>query len=454
MLYQTVNPATEEIAATFDGHSDAAIEERLASADSAFRSWRRASFAQRAAVLNEAARLLEERDDQFAELMAVEMGKPLAEGVAEAKKCAGTCRHYAGRGEEFLRPAPHASDASESFVRYDPLGPILAIMPWNFPFWQVVRHAAPTLMAGNVVLLKHAPSTPRCALAVEQLFRDAGAPVGILTNLFASNEQAARIIADSRVAGVTLTGSTRAGKQVAAIAGAHLKKTVLELGGSDPFIVLPDADIGEAARVAVQSRCLNGGQSCISAKRFIVHKRIYKEFADLFLAGMTARVVGDPRDPATNIGPMARRDLRDGLADQVRRAVGEGARLLLGGEVPARRGFYYAPTVLVDVRPGMAAWEEEFFGPVALMLPCDSADHAVELANSTPYGLGASLWTSDRALAHDLAGRIESGGVFVNGLVKSDPRLPFGGIRESGHGRELGREGMLEFVNAKTVWIR
>lgn len=454
MAYETINPATEEREASFPELTDQELETALEQVFRAAGLWRQRSFPHRAEVLSRAGALMEERADALAKLMAREMGKPLAEGVAEAKKSAGACHHYAAHGEAMMREEAAPSDASESYIRHEPLGVVLAIMPWNFPLWQVVRHAAPGLMAGNVILLKHSPNTPLIAAEIEQLFLDAGAPEGVMRNVYISNDQAARTIADPRVAGVTLTGSTRAGRSVARTAGDALKKTVLELGGSDPFIVLEDADVEDAAKVAAASRCLNGGQSCISAKRFIVHERLYTRFVELLAADMGGRRMGNPFDPGVRIGPMARRDLRDALADQVRRSVAVGARVVVGGSVPDFRGFYYPPTVLVDVTPATPAWNEETFGPVAAVMPVRNDEEAVMVANSSRYGLGASLWTQDRAKAKRLAPLIETGNVFVNGLVKSDVRLPFGGIKESGYGRELGRIGMLEFVNVKTVWIR
>jgi succinate-semialdehyde dehydrogenase/glutarate-semialdehyde dehydrogenase len=448
------NPATGEVLETFDELTDAAIEERLARAASAFEHQRRSSFAERAGRMSAAADILEREKGDLGRMMTLEMGKPIAAAVSEVEKCAWVCRYYAEHAESFLADEPRASDGSQAYVRFDPLGPILAIMPWNFPFWQAFRFAAPALAAGNTILLKHAPNTPQCGVAIEKLFLDAGLPEGLLQNLFLTNEQAARLVADERLRGVTLTGSTRAGREVARIGGRHLKAMVMELGGSDPFIVLDDADLTEAIKVGADARCLNSGQSCIAAKRFLVHTSVFDQFRDGLVAEMSGRMMGDPKDRGVNIGPMARKDLRDKLAAQVQASIAGGARALCGGRVPDVKGFFYPPTVLVDVAEGTPAAEEELFGPVAPIIPFASDDEAVALANGTAYGLGASLWTADAGRARQLIGRIDAGAVFVNGLVKSDPRLPFGGVKDSGFGRELSREGMHSFVNIKTVWIR
>lgn len=452
--YQTINPTTGNLVEAFPLATDSQIAASLANASAAFASWRHTSHQERSHLLRALAGDLESRASQLATVMAVEMGKPVAEGEAEAKKCAWVCRYYADNAETFLAPQPHESDGSEAYVRHDPLGPILAVMPWNFPFWQVFRFAAPALAAGNVVILKHAPNTPRCALEIVRSFEAAGAAPGVFQSLFLSNEQAADVIADRRVRGVTLTGSARAGREVAAAAGAHLKTMVMELGGSDPFIVFAGADFDEAVKLGVASRCLNSGQSCIAAKRFLVDRKIYDDYVEAFTSAMRAKPFGDPLEPAIEIGPMAREDLRDGLARQVERARADGAEALCGASIPDREGFFYPPTVLVGLDPRSPTAREEIFGPAATVFPFDSEDEAIDLANSTPYGLGASLWTSDPARAARLISRIESGSVFVNGMVKSDPRLPFGGIKDSGFGRELGRDGVLEWVDVKTVWVR
>jgi succinate-semialdehyde dehydrogenase/glutarate-semialdehyde dehydrogenase len=364
------------------------------------------------------------------------------------------CRHYAEHARAILAPRLTPSDASESWVRHDPLGPILAIMPWNYPLWQVFRFAAPNLMAGNVGLLKHASNVPECALAIERLFRESGFPEYAFQTLLIGSSSTRGVIADRRVRGTTLTGSTNAGRKVAEASGHALKPMVLELGGSDPFIVLGDADVSDAASVGASARLLNSGQSCIAAKRFIVVDSVHDAFVEKFTAAMKSRTMGDPMNSNTDIGPQARVDLRDQLSSQVSSSVDRGAKLKCGGAAPAEKGAWYPPTVLVDVAEGMPAADEELFGPAAAVIRAKDEAHAIAIANKSDYGLGASLWTADLARARRLAPEIEAGAVFVNGLVKSDPRLPFGGIKDSGFGRELGREGILEFMNTKTVWIK
>jgi succinate-semialdehyde dehydrogenase/glutarate-semialdehyde dehydrogenase len=454
MEYRTLNPATEELIETYPLATDADIERALAASDGVMGRWRRTSFAERAELFLKVADALESRAVELAGIMALEMGKPLAQGEAEAAKCALGCRYFAENAQALLEPVPHESDGSEAFVRFDPLGPILAIMPWNFPLWQFYRFAAPALMAGNAVILKHAPGTPRCALAIESVMHQAGFPDGVVQNLFLTNDQAAAVIADDRVRGVTLTGSTVAGGEVASTGGRHLKAMVMELGGSDPFVVTEDADLDAAVPAAVAARCQNSGQSCIASKRFLVHRDLFEEFTDRFVAAMKDQKIGDPTEPDTDVGPLARRDLRDHLARQVDASVAAGAELLCGGAVPDRKGFFYSPTVLTNIPAGSPAHEQELFGPAASLFPFDDDDHAIRIANDTAYGLGASVWTSDPGRARRFAVEIEAGNVFVNALVKSDPRLPFGGIKNSGFGRELGRDGILEFVNKKTVWFR
>ncbi len=453
-MYATVNPATGETLQRYPPADETRIELALERAWHAFGEWRTRSFRQRARPMLRAAELLEAQAAELARWMATEMGKPLAQGEAEARKCAWGCRYFAEHAEAMLQNERRDSDADESHVRFDPLGPILAIMPWNFPFWQFYRFAAPALMAGNVVLLKHAPNTPGCAERIERLMLEAGFPEGVVQNLFLTNAQASRVIADPRVRGVTLTGSTRAGSEVGEIAGRHRKPIVLELGGSDPFIVFADADLDEAVHAGVESRCQNSGQSCIAAKRFLVERGVYETFRGRFVEAMTAKQVGDPLDPRTEIGPLARADLRDRLAEQVRRCLEAGARLAGQGRAPGGPGFYYPPLVLEGAPQGSPAACEELFGPVAVLEVFADEAEAVRLANSTPYGLGASLWTRDEKRVARLVPRIEAGSIFVNGMVKSDPRLPFGGVKDSGYGRELGREGIREFVDVKTVWIR
>jgi len=453
MTVASINPTTGETLETFAETTPAALERVLDQALAAYQSWSRCSYAQRAQAMREAGRLLRERKTQHARTMALEMGKPLMQGEAEAEKCAWVCDYYAEHAERFLADEPRETDASKAFVRFDPIGPVLAIMPWNFPFWQVFRFAAPALMAGNAGLLKHAPNVTRCALGIEAIFQEAGFPEGLFRALILSNEAAATVIADPRVRAVTLTGSDRAGSQVAEQAGRHLKKTVLELGGSDPFIVLEDADVALAARTAAEARLLNSGQSCIAAKRFIVVEPVADRFLDAFVAAMRTRRMGDPLAPDTQIGPQARQDLRANLHRQVEASVRRGAQLVLGGTLPEGPGFYYAPTVLAAVEEGMPAFDEEVFGPVAAVIRVKDESQAVRVASASRYGLGASVWTADSARGERLARELEAGSVFVNGLVKSDPRLPFGGIKRSGYGRELSEYGLKEFVNIKTVWV-
>src|SRR5712691_6068895 len=453
MTIQSINPATGEPLETFPETAPAEVERVLAGAERAFADWRRRDFTERGRLMHAAARLLRERKATYARTMAVEMGKPLAQGEAEAEKCAWACDFYAERAAEFLAAQPHESDAKRSLVRFDPLGPVLAVMPWNFPFWQVFRFAAPTLMAGNPGLLKHASNVPRCALQIEEVFRDAGFPDGVFRTLLIGAEAVARVIADPRVRAVTLTGSERAGTAVAAEAGRHLKKSVLELGGSDPFIVLEDADLDLAARTAADARLINSGQSCIAAKRFIIVEQVVDRFLEQFVAEMGARRLGDPLAPGTQVGPQARADLRDTLHRQVEESRRRGATLLLGGQVPAGPGAFYPPTVLTAVAAGMPAFDEEVFRPAAAVIRASGERTAIRLANASTFGLGASLWTRDPARAERLVGEIEAGSVFVNGLVKSDPRLPFGGVKRSGYGRELSEYGIREFVNIKSVWM-
>ena len=451
---KAVNPATEELIRDYPEPDAGEVDERLATAELAFAAWRKVPFAERGRLMRAAADRLREHRADYARLMTEEMGKPIAASESEVDKCAWVCDFYAEHAEGFLSPEPVATDASRSCVRYDPLGPVLAIMPWNFPFWQVFRFAAPALMAGNVGVLKHAANVPGTALAIEEVFREAGFPEGVFTTLLIPSQRATELIGHPVIRAVTLTGSDRAGREVAAAAGRHLKKSVLELGGSDPFIVLADADPAATAREAARARTINSGQSCIAAKRFLVDDSIADRFEEEFVARMAELKVGDPLDRANDVGPLARADLLDALDDQVKRTVEAGAQLRTGGHRLAGKGWYYAPTVLTGVRPGMAAFDEETFGPVAAVIRADGRDEAVELANRSPFGLGASVWTGDSVLAEALASEIESGSVFVNGIVKSDPRLPFGGIKASGYGRELSAVGIRELVNIKTVWVK
>lgn len=449
---QSINPATEEVLESYPDHTPEQIENLLHRAHNRFHSWRRTSIEERSSLIRAAARILRERSAALSSLMTREMGKPITGSESEVEKCAAGCEHFAEYAASYLAPQQIPSDATRSFVRFDPVGAVLAIMPWNFPLWQVFRFGAPTLMAGNVGLLKHAPNVPGCALAIERVFLDAGFPPGAFTTLLVGAPIVKMLIHHPAVQAVTLTGSERAGMSVAAEAGGALKKTVLELGGSDPFIVLPDADIEATARAAAAARCVNSGQSCIAAKRFIVVGD-GDAFEKRFAAHMAGQIVGDPMDRKTQVGPLARLDLLENLQQQVSRSIEQGSRCLTGGHRLPRKGYFYAPTVLADVRPGMIAFDEETFGPVAALIRADSIDHAIDLANASRFGLGASLWTKDLALAERLAARIESGSVFVNGAVKSDPRLPFGGIKHSGYGRELSAFGIHEFVNIKTVWV-
>jgi succinate-semialdehyde dehydrogenase / glutarate-semialdehyde dehydrogenase len=451
--FRTLNPTTGELVETFPNATGAEIQAALDAATKARAAWRTASFEARAEPLRAAAKLLRERAGEHARTMAIEMGKPLAQGEAEARKCADTCDWFADHARDLLAPSDRPSDAAKSYVRFDPLGTVLAVMPWNFPYWQVIRAAAPALMAGNAVILKHAANVPRCARAIEATFREAGLPAGLFASLFVDHKAAMRLLDDRRVAALTLTGSDRAGRELAERAGRALKKCVLELGGSDPFIVLDDADVERAAKVAADARLLNSGQSCIAAKRFIATAGVHDAFLARFLDELRARKVGDPLVTGTDVGPLARHDLRDALHRQVVASRAAGATVVLGGGVPEGPGAFYPVTVVTGAAPGVAAFDEETFGPVAAVVRAADERQAIELANATRFGLGASLWTRDTARAERIAAEIESGCVFVNGLVKSDPRLPFGGIKDSGFGRELSAEGIHEFVNAKTVWI-
>ncbi len=454
MPIATVNPATGETLRSYVALTDDELEAKLRRADQAFRQYRRTPFADRARWMIRAAEILEAERQTLGELMTREMGKPIGAAVAEAEKCARVCRYYAENGERFLADEEVQTDATRSWVAYQPIGPVLAIMPWNFPFWQAFRFIVPALMAGNVGLLKHASNVPGCALAIEDVLLRAGFPEGAFQTLLVGSDAVARILADPRVRAATLTGSTPAGRSVGENAGRNLKKTVLELGGSDPFIVMPSADLDAAAKTAVTARTINNGQSCIAAKRFIVHADVYDEFERRFVAGMRALRVGDPMDPATQIGPLATEELRRGVDEQVRRSVEAGARVLTGGSAPDRPGWYYEPTVLADVPEDAPAYHEEIFGPVAALFRVDGADEAIRLANDTVFGLGSSVWTRDEAERRRFVEEIEAGMVFVNAMVASDPRLPFGGVKESGYGRELSVSGIREFVNVKAVYVR
>ena len=449
----STNPATGDEIARYVEMSDVEVEAALAASTLAFASWRATPIATRAGLLSRAAAELRQGAPALARLMALEMGKPLLQGAAEIEKCASVCEYYAAQGERFLAAEPVATEAAQSVVVYRPIGTVLAIMPWNFPFWQVFRFAAPALVAGNAALLKHAPNVTGCALAIEDVLRTAGVPDGLFQVLRRDESRVGSVIDDPRVAAVTLTGSTRAGRAVAARAGAALKKCVLELGGSDPYLILDDADLDAAVATCVTSRLINTGQSCIAAKRFIATRRRAADVERRFVELMGTRTVGDPLS-GVDLGPLARLDLRDALHRQVHASAAAGARVLLGGTLPDGPGAYYPPTVLADVRAGMPAYHEELFGPVASLITADDEEEAIRIANDTVFGLGAAVFTRDTARGEQIAtDRLAAGSCFVNAFVKSDPRLPFGGIKESGHGRELGLWGLREFVNVKTVWV-
>lgn len=452
-MFRTLNPATEAVVASFDAATPAQIEQALANAQIAQRAWATQPLSVRTAAVARLGDVLLRRKAELAALITLEMGKPIAEAEAEVEKSAWTCRFYAESAGHYLGDEAVSSNASESYIAYDPLGVVLAIMPWNYPLWQFIRFAAPALCAGNGSILKHAGNVPQCALVINSVFSEAEVPDGLMTSLLIEPENVAALIDDPRIAAVTLTGSTAVGKLVAAQAGRAMKKQVLELGGSDPFIVLADADVEAAAKAAVKARFSNTGQSCISSKRFIVDEKIADRFVELFCAGVAKLKVGDPTQRDTTIGPMARGNLRDELHRQVERTVEAGAVLKTGGHAIDGAGFFYAPTVLDHVAPHMAAAVEETFGPVAAVLRVANTEEAVALANATEFGLGAALWTGDLQRAKTLVRQIEAGAVFVNGLVASDARLPFGGIKQSGYGRELGAAGIREFTNVKTVWI-
>ncbi|MEJ2084860.1 MAG: NAD-dependent succinate-semialdehyde dehydrogenase [Acidobacteriota bacterium] len=454
MTIESRNPATGEVFATYSEMSTGEWSQVVDRVEHAYLDWRETSFDHRAKLLKAAGESLRKRRIEIGELMTLEMGKPITESYAEIDKCAGGCDYYAENGADFLSPEVIETDARRSFVAFEPVGPVLAVMPWNFPLWQVFRFAAPALMAGNTTVLKHASNVPGSALAIEATFRDAGFPDDCFRTLLIGSSEVAEVIARPQIRAVTLTGSTPAGRAVASAAGRHLKKTVLELGGSDPYLLLEDADLEQAVDICVTSRLINNGQSCIAAKRFIVPRSLLDEFESRFVDKMSAQVVGDPLDEKSDIGPLAREDLRDELHDQVERSVAAGAKCLLGGKKPERKGAWYPPTVLTDVGPGMPAYDEELFGPVAAILPVDDEEEGISIANDSAFGLGAAVFTSDLERGEQVATkRLEAGACFVNAFVRSDPRLPFGGIKASGYGRELGRFGIREFVNIKTVYV-
>ncbi len=451
----SLNPATGEKIADYHVHTAAEVDHMLADVHHAQKYWDSIPFSSRADHMRGAARILRDRSERYAELMADEMGKPVAQGRSEVEKCAWVCDYYADLAESFLADEPIATDAGESFVAYRPLGIVLAVMPWNFPFWQVFRFAAPNLMAGNGGVLKHASNVPGCAVAIEGVFRDAGFPEDVFRTLMIGSDQVAAVIDNPLVKAVTLTGSTAAGRAVAQRAGHALKKTVLELGGSDPYLILADADLDLAVEMCATSRLINSGQSCIAAKRFVVVESVREDFESRFVRVMESKRLGDPRSEDTDVGPQARHDLRDDLHRQVLESVERGAKCLTGGKIPRDKGAYYPPTVLTNVRKGMPAFDDELFGPVAAVIPVANEEEAIRVANDSVFGLGAAVFTRDTERGRRIAKQsLEAGACFVNNLVKSDPRLPFGGIKESGYGRELGPHGIREFVNAKTVWVR
>ncbi len=453
MTIATVNPATGETIATFEALSRSDLEQKLQRAVEAFRIHRRRSFAERAAGVRRAAEILDSRAGELARTITLEMGKPIKAAVAEVQKCAMVCRHYADNAERYLADEHIKTDAAQSYVRFEPLGAILAVMPWNFPFWQVFRFAAPALMAGNVGLLKHASNVPQSALAIEDIFREAGFDRGEFQTLLIPAEQVAQLLDDERIKAVTLTGSEPAGASVASNAAKRIKKSVLELGGSDPFIVMPSADLDAAVKIGIKARIVNNGQSCIAAKRFIVHEDIAADFQQRFVAAMESLRLGDPMDESTDVGPLATPQIVSDIEKQVEDSVAAGAKLLTGGKRVGERGNFYAPTVLADIPTDAPVYAEETFGPVASLFRVKDIDEAIALANATPFGLGASVWTRDAAEQNRFIDAIESGQVFVNAMVASDPRMPFGGVKHSGFGRELGVYGIREFVNIKTVWV-
>ncbi len=454
-MIKSVNPATGDIVHVYEAHSGKGVEKIINSVDKQWQQWRRKSYAHRSHLMLSLAGLLRTRREELSRLMALEMGKVVHEGVAEVEKCAWVCEYYAMQAENFLEREVIESDYSHSYVSYHPLGTILGIMPWNFPFWQVFRFVAPTIMAGNTVVLKHASNVPGCALAIEDLFREAGFPENVFRTLLVGSGQMEPVIGHPAIKGVSLTGSTPAGRSVARLAGQYLKKSLLELGGSDPYIILEDAELKAAAKACAAGRLVNAGQSCIGAKRFIVVEPVYYAFLEYFTHEMNRAVFGDPCDPDMTMGPLARADLRDELHEQVVKSVKEGAEIVLGGEKPDRKGAFYPPTILENIKPGMPAYQEELFGPVASVIRVKDEKEAVQVANDTSFGLGAAVFTQEIKRAERIAeNQLDAGCCFINDFVRSDPRLPFGGIKESGYGRELSAFGIKEFVNIKTIVVR
>ena len=454
MAIETVNPTTEEVVKTFEAYTDQEVLAIIDDVEQEFLNWRKSRFSERKELMLNCANILKENSEHYGEILTLEMGKPITQSIAEVEKCSLVCRYYAENSETMLNKEVIKTDASESYVQFDSLGIVLAVMPWNFPFWQVFRFAAPALMAGNAGLLKHASNVPMSALAIEDIFKKAGFPANIFRTLLINSVQVDNVIENPAVKATTLTGSEYAGSMVASKSGKMLKKSVMELGGSDPFIILKDADLELAAQTAVTARLLNNGQSCIAAKRFIIVNDISEKFEKLFTDKMKSVKLGDPTDDKTELGPIARHDLLLELDQQVKKSVEKGARILTGGEKISGKGYFYPATILTDVKKGIPAYDEEIFGPVASVIKVRDEKEAIEVANDSNYGLGASLWTNDLVKAKRLAGEIESGSVFINGMVKSDPRLPFGGIKLSGFGRELSHYGIKEFVNIKSVWIK
>ncbi len=454
-MIKSINPATEEEIKSYEEMDLEEVSKIISKADSDFAEWRRTSFSTRSQLLKKAGEVLRKNKEKHSRLMTDEMGKPIGQSRSEVEKCAWLCDYFAENGEEFLKDKIVESDASKSFVSFQPLGVVLAVMPWNFPYWQVFRFAVPGLMAGNAGVLKHASNVTGCALAIEEVFREAGFPENLFRTLIVSSKKMDKVIELEKIRAVTLTGSVPAGKAVASKAGSLIKKTVLELGGSDPYVVLEDADLEAAADTCATSRLINGGQSCIAAKRFIIVEEVYDKFRDLFVEKMKAKKMGDPYDESNDLGPQARDSLRDDLHDQVKKSVEMGAKILLGGEIPDRKGAYYPPTVLENVGQGMPAYDEELFGPAASLIRAKDEIEAIKIANDSVFGLGAAVFTNDVKRGEKIAREeLNAGNCFVNAFVKSDPRLPFGGVKESGYGRELSWFGIHEFVNIKTVYIK
>lgn len=454
MGIQSVNPLTNHVIKEFEEYSDQKIQEILTKADDTYQRWRKTSIDERSRLMHKAAGVLRQRQEKYGQIMTDEMGKTKKEALAEVEKCAMACDYYAKHAASFLADESLSVDEGEAYIAYDPIGTILAIMPWNFPFWQVIRFAAPNLMAGNVGVLKHASNVPQCALALEEVFHEAGFPEGAFQTLLIGNKKVDKILEDSRVKAATLTGSEGAGSKVARKAGEQIKKTVLELGGSDPFIVLADADVEQAAEVAVKARMLNCGQSCIAAKRFIVLEKVADQFTDSFIKKMSALKQGDPNQEDVDYGPLAREDLANGLLKQVQDSVDQGAEVLLGGDRPDKKGAFFNATVLSSVQPGIPAYEEEMFGPVASIFSVADEEEAIRIANDSPYGLGGSVWTTNIEKGKEFVRHIESGAVYINKMMASHPAVPFGGVKMSGYGRELSYLGIREFLNQKTVWIQ